>query len=174
MRKTLLIVLMLLFSGTYLKIQSQTKTETNMTNEIKTNKDDINTAEKIFLGHADECLALIAQEAQNISIKGVALVSYIPGDSTITWVSKMKVVGALTNDKVNYLSIASSKAAEMAETHLNSGSGIRGPKMGEFGYKGGLIRKVKSGYILAVFSGGSSEQDVDVATKGLELLFKYY
>ena len=44
----------------------------------------------------------------------------------------------------------------------------------EFGYKGGLIKKVNSGYILAVFSGGSSEQDAEVSKEGLDWLNKYY
>lgn len=164
----------MIVSGIYHNIQSQSKTGAAMTNEIKTNKEDMNSGEQIFIEHADECLALIEAEAQKISIKGVAIMAYIPGDSSKSWVSKMKVVGALTNEKANFLGIASSKAAEMAETHINSGSGIREPKLGELGYKGGIIKKVKGGYILAVFSGGKSEQDAEVSTKGLELLDKYY
>ena len=174
MKKIFLIITVLIVSGTYLKIQSQNKTGAVMTNEIKTNKEIMNSGDKIFIEHADECLALIEAEAQKLSIKGVAIMSFIPGDSCKSWISKMKVVGALTNEKANFLGIASSKAAEMAETHINSGSGIREPKLGELGYKGGVIKKVNGGYILAVFSGGKSEEDAAVSTKGLELLDKYY
>lgn len=86
----------------------------------------------------------------------------------------MKVVGHLTRDKANLLGIASTKAAEMADTHQDSGSGLREIYSGELGYKGGLIKKVSSGYILAVFSGGSSKQDMEVAKIGLDWLSKYY
>ena len=114
------------------------------------------------------------KSAQNMSIKGVAIVAFIPGDATMSWISKMKVVGTLTNEKANFLGIASSKASEMADTHLDSGSGVRGIKSGENGYKGGIIRKVNSGYLIAAFSGGSGQQDVEVAKAGLDWLIKYY
>jgi hypothetical protein len=130
--------------------------------------------EKIFFKKANQCLTLIEAAAQKISIKGVAIIAYIPGDTTKTWISKMKVVGNLTSGKSNLLGIANTKASEMADTHLNSGSKIREIYNGELGYKGGLITKVKSGYILAVFSGGSGEQDLEVAKIGLDWLSKSY
>ena len=130
--------------------------------------------EKIFLAKAYQSLTLIEQAAEKISIKGVAIVAFIPGEVTDTWTSKMKVVGHLTGDKANLLGIASTKAAEMAATHQNSGSGVRETYSGELGYKGGLIKKVKSGYLIAAFSGGSSEQDLEVAKIGLDWLLKYY
>jgi hypothetical protein len=86
----------------------------------------------------------------------------------------MKVVGNLTNVKSNYLAIACSKAAEMADTHKDSGTGVRPPLAGEFGYQGGLIKKVSGGYILAVFSGGKSEEDLVAAKKGLDWLYQKY
>lgn len=130
--------------------------------------------EKIFLAKAYQSLTLIEQAAEKISIKGVAIVAFIPGEVTDTWTSKMKVVGHLTGDKANLLGIASTKAAEMAATHQNSGSGVHEIYSGELGYKGGLIKKAKSGYLLAVFSGGSSEQDLEVAKIGLDFLLKFY
>ena len=143
-------------------------------NKVKTKQKSRNSGEKIFLAKADQSLALIEQAAQKISIKGVAIVAFIPGEMTDSWTSKMKVVGHLTNNKDNLLGIASAKAAEMADTRKDSGSGVREIYSGELGYKGGLIKKVKSGYILAVFSGGSSEQDLEVAKIGLDWLLKYY
>ena len=145
-----------------------------ITNEIKTMKEEIKIGEKIFIEHADKCLTLIEQAAQKISIKGVAVIAFIPGDVTKSWISKMKVVGALTDGMANFLAIANSKAAEMADTYKNSGSGLREPMLGEFGYQGGIVKKVNSGYILAVFSGGSGEQDAEVANEGLDWLYKYY
>ena len=73
----------------------------------------------------------------------------------------MYVAGALTTESANYLAIAYSKAAEMADKKNNSGSRDREPLHGEFGPMGGVIMKVKSGYILAVFSGTTGEQDLD-------------
>ena len=172
MRKTILLISLVITSSIYLKTQAQT--DSSRVNEIKTNKVDINIGEKIFIEHADKCLALIEHAAQKKSIKGVAIMAFIPGDSTKSWISKMKVVGMLTNVQANFLAIANSKAAEMADTYKDSGSGIREAKGGEFGYKGGLIKKVNSGYILAVFSGGSSEQDAEVSKEGLDWLNKYY
>ncbi len=141
-----------------------------MSSQAKTKQ----SGEKIFIEQADKSLALIEEAAQKLSIKGVTIVAFIPGDATESWISKMKVVGNLTSNKANLLGIASTKAAEMADTHLDSGSGIREIYSGELGYKGGLIKKVNSGYILAVFSGGSGEQDLEVAKIGLDYLLKYY
>ena len=130
--------------------------------------------EKIFLKHADDCLLVIEKEAQSIGIKGVAIMAFIPGDSTTAWLSKMKVEGALTRDNLNFLAIANSKSSEMALTLKSSGSGVRPLLHGELGYPGGVIKKVNAGYILAAFSGGSSEQDFVAASKGLEELSKYF
>lgn len=158
MKKIVFIITLLFTSGFYAATQAKPK----------------QTGEKTFIAKADECLTLIEQAAERISIKGVAIVAYIPGDATKSWISKMKVVGHLTSGKSNLLGIAYTKASEMADTHLDSGSKIREIYSGELGYKGGLIKKVKSGYILAVFSGGSGEQDLEVAKIGLEWLFKSY
>jgi len=58
----------------------------------------------------------------------------------------------------------------MAETLTNSGSKVREPKAGEFGYIGGVIKKIDSGYLLATFSGATGEQDLEVSTKVLDWL----
>jgi len=153
---------------------AQAQTEAFSNSDIKREKKNIIKGEKIFIKHADKCLAIMEQSAQKISIQGVAILAFIPGGVTESWISKMKVVGSLTDATANLLAIANSKASEMADTHLDSGSGVRDPKSGEFGYKGGIIMKVNSGYILAVFSGGSGQEDVDVAKEGLDWLYKYY
>lgn len=127
-------------------------------------------AEKIFIKHADEALQIMEKSALEINVKGVALIAYIPGDKTESWVSKMLVVGNLTNEKANFLAIASSKAAEMAETLVNSGSKIRPPKNGELGYIGGIIKKIDSGYIVAAFSGATGQQDAVISTNGVDWL----
>jgi hypothetical protein len=62
----------------------------------------------------------------------------------------------------------------MADTFLDSGSGLRKPLKGENGYKGGIIKKVDSGYILTVFSGASGDQDVAAAKEGMDYLYQYF
>ncbi len=47
-------------------------------------------------------------------------------------------------------------------------------KRGENGWKGGVIRKVPGGYVLAAFSGGKSEDDVAISKEGLEILGRAY
>lgn len=130
--------------------------------------------EKIFIENADKSLEIIAKAAKEISIEGAGIIAYIPGDVSKSWVSKMKVMGRLANDDANFCAIAYAKASEMAVTLKDSGNGDRKDITGEFGWPGGVILKVKSGYILAAFSGGTGEQDVEVAKKGLDWLAEQY
>jgi len=134
----------------------------------------LTSGEKIFIKHADQCLTVMEQAALKMQVKGVSVVAFIPGESSDAWISKMKVVGMLSNESANYLAVAYSKAGEMAETFLDSGSGVREPKLGEFGWQGGIIKKVKTGYILATFSGASGEQDAELASKGVDCLKNHY
>ncbi|WP_100610759.1 hypothetical protein [Confluentibacter lentus] len=131
---------------------------------------DQKKSEKTFIKYADEALKLMTQEALKMDIKGVGIVCYIPGNETKSWISKMIVVKTTGTPKQNFIAVAHSKAAEMAETLINSGSNIREIKTGEFGYIGGVIKKIDSGYLLATFSGATGEQDVEVATKVLDWL----
>jgi len=114
------------------------------------------------------------QAAQKISVTGVAVIAYIPGNVTTSWISKMKVVGSLANDKANFLAIAYAKAAEMAVTLKDSGTSGRKDITGEFGWEGGVIVKVDPGYLMAAFSGGTSEEDAQAAREGLDWLAGKY
>ena len=131
---------------------------------------------KVFNDLADKALLAMQQRAEELKIKGVALVAFVPGDETTSWSSKMLVVGHLKTDSStnnagqNLLAIAYSKASEMADTLKPSGSGVRKPLKGEFGYQGGWIAKGKTGHIIAAFSGGRSEDDVQVSKTGVEVL----
>jgi hypothetical protein len=167
MKKIFLIMALVITSGLYLTTTGQTEIK-----EIRISKSQ--KGEYKFIKHADKCLALMEQTAQKQGIKGTAVIAFIPGEKTQTWISRMKVVGFFTNGDANTLGIAYTKAAEMADLLKDSGSGIRKPLTGEYGWQGGVIKKVKTGYILAVFSGGSGEQDVAVSKEGLNLLYKYY
>lgn len=133
-----------------------------------------NKGEKVFLANADKALSVIEEEAKKISINGTAIIAFIPGEKTESWTSKMKVIGFFTNKDSNTLAVAYTKAAEMADTFKDSGSGVRKPLTGEFGWQGGAIKKVEGGYLLAAFSGASGEQDYAVASAGLNWLAQQF
>jgi len=86
----------------------------------------------------------------------------------------MKVVGLLASESANFLAIAYAKASEMATTFKNSGSSGREPLTGEFGWMGGIVKKVDSGYIIAAFSGATGEQDAEISQAGVDWLSSYY
>ena len=119
-------------------------------------------------------LALQAMKlrAEELKVGGVAVLAYFDGDKIQSWSSKMLVVGRLRDDPTatdkgsNLLGIAYAKASEMADTLKNSGSQVRPPMTGEFGWEGGVIVHVKTGYVIAAFSGGKSADDVLVSRAG--------
>jgi hypothetical protein len=131
---------------------------------------------RVFDEIADSALAAMTRRAEELKIKGVALVAYVEGENTKAWASKMVVVGSIKNppterDKgANLLAIAYSKAAEMADTLKDSGKAGRPPMTGETGWQGGRITKGRAGYLIAAFSGGPAEADVKVSEAGLEVL----
>jgi hypothetical protein len=131
---------------------------------------------KNFNEVADEALRAMKQRAEELNIKGVAVVAGSEGDRVQSWSSKMLVVGALKKGPsgddpgMNLLAIVYSKAAEMADSLKASGSGMRPPLKGEFGWPGGVITRGKTGYLIAAFSGGSSADDVKAAQAGLDIL----
>ena len=125
---------------------------------------------------AGRALVAMRARAEELRINGVAVVAYFEGESIQTWSSRMAVVGRLKNAPsqgdpgANLLAIAYSKAAEMADTLRDSGSRTRPPMTGESGWQGGLIVRGRAGYLIAAFSGGSSEDDVRVSRAGLDVL----
>jgi len=132
---------------------------------------------KKFDALSTTALETMKQKASELNIQGVAVVSFAPGDAIQGWTSKMAVVGHMTDLKAsekgnNLLGIAYAKSAEMASTLLDSGTAKRPPMTGEFGWQGGVILQAKGGYIIVAFSGGKSEDDVQVSKAGLEVMKK--
>jgi len=133
-------------------------------------------AMKNFDEVADLALRAMKQRAAELNIKAVAMVAASAGGRIQSWSSKMLVVGAMKKGpsqdepEINLLAIVYSKAAEMADTLQASGSGVRSPLKGEFGWPGGVITRGKTGYLFAAFSGGSSADDVKAAQAGLDIL----
>ena len=131
---------------------------------------------KKFDALADAALDAMKKRAAELKISGVAVVAYAQGDTIQGWTSKMAVVGRMkdapsaTDKGNNLLGIAYAKAAEMADTLQNSGTAPRPPMTGEFGWQGGVIARVKTGYVIVAFSGGKSEDDVEVSRAGLAVL----
>jgi hypothetical protein len=124
----------------------------------------------------DKALRAMEIRAAELNIKGVAVVAFAVGDRVTSWSSKMVVLGNLTSPPSptskgnNFLGIVYAKAAEMATTLKDSGSGIRPPYTGEFGWQGGVVARGKTGILISAFSGGRSEDDVKVAQAGLAVL----
>jgi hypothetical protein len=133
---------------------------------------------KKFDALATRALQAMQQKAEELKIGGVAVVSYAPGDAVQAWSSKMAVVGRMkdpptdTSKGNNLLGIAYAKSAEMADTLVNSGTAKRPPMTGEFGWQGGVIGATKGGHIIVSFSGGKSEDDVQVSKAGLAVMGK--
>jgi hypothetical protein len=124
-----------------------------------------------------QAIEAMKAKAAALNIQGVAVVNYAPGDTVQAWISKMAVVGRMIDPKAsangnNLLGIAYAKSAEMADTLQDSGTAKRPPMTGEFGWQGGVIAQVKSGHIIVSFSGGKSEDDVEVCKAGLEVMKK--
>ncbi|MGA2167320.1 MAG: hypothetical protein ABSG62_03860 [Terracidiphilus sp.] len=131
---------------------------------------------KKFDALATAALEAMKKRAAELKVTGVAVVNYAPGDSIQEWTSKMAVVGRMkdaptaTDKGNNLLGIAYAKAAEMADTLKDSGTATRPPMTGEFGWQGGVIARTRTGYVIVAFSGGKSEDDVQVSKAGLEVL----
>jgi type 1 glutamine amidotransferase len=129
-----------------------------------------------FDGAADTALAAMRKRAGELNITGVAVVAYFEGDDIQSWTSKMAVVGkrkdlpTATDKGSNLLAVAYAKAAEMADTLKDSGSKVRPPMTGEFGWEGGVIVRGTKGWCIAAFSGGKSEDDVQISRVGAAAL----
>ena len=127
---------------------------------------------------AKNALLAMKRRAEAMKIRGVAVVAFSPGRTVTSWSSQMltvggKITGASKRDPkagANCLGIAYAKAAEMADTKLESGSGVRPTKLGENGWQGGVVAQGKTGLVIAAFSGAVSEDDVKVSQAGLAVL----
>jgi hypothetical protein len=131
---------------------------------------------KNFQIAAAKMIVEMEKHARMLGVKGVIVVASLDDDG-MSWVSEMKAVNAIktVSDNpakeaypgYNFIGIAYSKAAEMADTKLNSGSKTRPAYQGEYGFQGGMIKKIESGFLLTVFSGATGEQDFEIAKVGM-------
>ncbi len=126
-----------------------------------------------FEARSAPALQAMRARAGQLKISGVAVLSFSDGPSLLGWTSKMVVVGrdqdapSAKDAGANLLAIAYAKSAEMALTLKDSGHAGRPLMTGETGWQGGVIREWNGGYLIAAFSGGKSEDDVQVALAGV-------
>jgi hypothetical protein len=119
-------------------------------------------------------------QADSLMVAGVAVVAFFEGETITAWSSKMLVVGRYKDEPTdkdrgsNLLGIAYAKAAEMADTHKDSGSRLRPAMTGEFGWTGGVIAEGPAGYVIAAFSGGKDNDDLAVSRAGLDVLKRLF
>lgn len=131
---------------------------------------------KKFDALATAALEAMKQKAAELKIGGVAVVNYAPGDAIQGWSSKMAVVGRMTDPPTatakgnNLLAFAYTKSTEMARTLVNSGTSKEPVLTGELGWQGGVVEQVKGGWVIVSFSGGKSEDDVQVSKAGLAVM----
>ena len=127
-------------------------------------------------------LRVMVKHARNLGLtKGVAFVSVQKWNKEMGGVRFMAVGKnfqrepnpSIEGDKgTNYFGIAMSKLAVMMATELNSGTFKERFKKGEVPYRGGLVRKVREYKIYTGFSGGTEDEDVEIAELGMtSLLF---
>ncbi len=118
-------------------------------------------------------LTAMKAKAAELKVQGVAVASFAPGDTVESWTSQMAVVGRMTDPAAtdgrgnNMLGIAYDKSAEMARTHVNSGTAPCKAMVAEFCWQGGATEKVKGGWVIVAFSGATGEQDFAVSQAGL-------
>ena len=177
-RKGLLILTVMAMLAAARTLPAQDKPATSSPTAAESVSTDASAEAAVnFNDVADKALQVMKHRAEELHIQGVAVVAYSEGDTVQSWSSKMVVVGHLSSppsktdpNGANLLGIAYTKAAEMADTLKDSGSHVRPPKTGEYGWQGGVVTRGKTGVLIAAFSGGPSEGDLKVSKAGMEIL----
>ncbi len=99
--------------------------------------------------------------------EGMGKVYFFVVNDVFTREPDPKIVGDLGT---NYFGIAMMKLAVMMSTNGYSGVNVT-IKGGESSYRGGLIRKDDDYTTYMGFSGGTEDQDVEIATSGMIMMF---
>ena len=133
-----------------------------------------------FRGGAGDALVAMEKEAKIMKLPaGVAFVAtqqlngkmgevrFLVVKNTLV---RMPVVGTEGDAGTNYFGVAMMKLAVMMAYQVNSGVMRLEVKKGEVSYRGGLMRYFGGLWIYVGFSGGTEEQDVEIAKVGLSVL----
>ena len=124
----------------------------------------------------DAALAAMAARAQELGVTGVAVVlESVEGADRLS--PHFLIVGRAERKPnrgpedagTNYLAVSFSKVAEMFVTGADSGHAGREPRTGEFGYRGGVISPGET-WLYPSFSGGTQDEDVEIARAGMASL----
>lgn len=122
-----------------------------------------------------EACKQMEMKAREMDMKGVAVASVLPKDSQNDWIAEMKVVDKTFNVEDseqgwNLVAIAWSKAGEVIVSGADSGNPDRKCMIGELNYVGGAYDENDAYKFAFAFSGGTSEDDLEVAKYGIECL----
>jgi len=125
-------------------------------------------------------IALNAMEAHanKIGIPGVAVFLYTEEEAAKDLCSVMRIVGAsktIAEDQsgYNFVALAYSKLAESLETGTDSGNITRPLIVGEFGYQGSAVARLKGGLAIASFSGKTTgDVDLEISKAGMKSLIE--
>lgn len=117
---------------------------------------------------------IVSDKIAEMKLEIVGVIAVVTEEDSLDWVTDTRIYGSFYNyDKDgmgwNTLAIAWSKAAEMVQTHQDSGSNCRPKMMGELAYQGGATEKYGNGHIVIAFSGGTSEEDFEISKYAIEV-----
>ena len=116
----------------------------------------------------ESILARMVTKSAAVKLSGVSAVAVLTADKKIHFVAAN--CGKMFSAECNYLALACSKIAEMADTLKESGSKVRPVAHGEFGYMGGALKAKGDLYYFAAFSGAKGEEDLEIARYGLKIV----
>ena len=144
----------------------------------------MNTYVNPHLGFAVRAMEAKAREMGLVGVAAVLVLERHSNDPSwrpTLWSPLLSVVGAyarpatpatrgVDDTGTNYAAVAFAKIAEMVDTLCDSGDSGKPPKKGTFGWSGGVCVIKDSVYLFTAFSGGTGEQDVEVAHAGMKVL----
>lgn len=128
--------------------------------------------------------ALLAMQdtALKLGVRGVAGVCIVAPKSSDTLIPVLRICGRFerpvfergeTDKGTNYLGVTLLKFATSFSRQRSSGPDIATLKMGEIGFKGCVVQVKGSATLFAFFSGGSEEDDVQIANAGMSVLLNH-
>lgn len=134
-----------------------------------------------FICLQDITVEVMLEKARELGVEGVCMALITAPGKPQPWKPSISYTGKFGRSAdplkgegdtgANYLAVCLSKWAEGEDTGTDSGTTVnRVPKKGEFGYRG-YVTKTSCGHTLKTsFSGGTQDQDVEIAQAGIEAL----
>lgn len=128
--------------------------------------------QKVIRENLAVALEAMKEKALAMKIQGVAAAAFLDAGEDVDWVGEMKVVETPYNlkDGWNLVAIAWSKCGEVIATGADSGNPDHEKICGELGFVGGAYGEHKGCKMAFAFSGALSEEDLEVAKHGIEVM----